>query len=616
MLQLKKCLYVFVLFSFINLSTATAQNTGQIDVITKNVRANDIVYDQHRDVIYATVKALAGPPNGNSIVVLDPATLNIIDQIFVGGGPSKLAISNDGSRVYVGLNGANSFRYYEPGTGTLGPLYPVRGSGFNNAPGDPAVVEDMVVSPTDPKVVIVSSDQVGSSAAGNIEIFDDTGKIGGVDAVHGPKSIAFVDDETLIGLDNDSSASTVSRYTLEGNELTLDREARNVVAGSATFIEASGGLIYFNSGQVMDPSSLTLLGSFQGGSGSVEASVEDGLVYFYDHFGLTVCDTTTFLRIDRSPPTGSAKTLDFAGENRLAFLRYNGEVGVMSGVQLTPPPLPIINLAGTVGDDELLFDLGNREYTLNGTRTSVPSLANKFRFNGLSGQDSIRFIGDQSDSELAVLRSNFFSVAGDNFSFSARNCNDVEFVSDSDDDIAIFFDSVDQDDVVVTPGRIVLRNNMSKLAATSVARGFVYSQGGDDNITFRGGLEKEILVANAEQRRISLRNHSFSVTSRGFLNAQVNAGIGFDTGWVVGSSGDDYYYALGNYGYLFNDAGIAYGFKEIESMNVRSESGNDVGVLQQTADSTVRGNSVWKSMTGPGFSHSLSNFHRVVVREE
>ena len=617
--QLKQCLYVLVLFSLISTSSATAQ----VSVVFKNWsgRAKDIVYDRHRDVIYASVVSTTGSPNADSILVLDPDTLNILDRIFVGSEPNKLAISNDSSRVYVAIDGETSFRYYEPETGQLGPLQPVRGITFNSAPGGPAVVEDMVVSPTDPKVVIVSSDTLGSSASGNIEIFNDTGRIGGLAKAYEPNSIVFVDQDTLIGLENSNTGFEATRFKFDNMELSLEQEAGNVIGGLDTTIEASGGLIFTTNGFVMDPTNLTRLGTFEE-SGAVEASVADGLVYFADRFGLKVYDATTFLRVDTHPiehptePLSGAVTLDFAGKDRLAYVRYDGAVGVISGVQLTPPPRPEIHLGGTVGDDQLVFDLANREYTLNGITTSVPVEFGKFRFNGFGGQDTVRYLGDGNDSELAVLRSDFFSVAAENFFFSARNCNDVEFVSESDDDIAIFFDSVDEDDVIVTPGKIVMRNNLAKLVATSVARGFVYSQGGDDNIRFQGGRLTERLAASLRNRRIAFSNQNFYVNSRGFLKAQVNAGISNDdSGSVLDSAGDDFYYAVGDFGYFFNDEGVEYSFKEVENLNIRSTTGNDIGALQQTADSSVRGNSVWSLMSGPGFNHNLFNFGRVDVRE-
>lgn len=612
---LKQCLYAFVIFFLVDSSDVNAQ----INVVTRNWRANDLIYDRHRDVIYATVGSSVGAPNGNSMLVLAPDTLNILDRIFVGSEPNKLAISNDGSRVYVAIDGATSFRYYEPSTGQLGPMRQVRGNSYHDHLGDPAVVEDMVVSPTDPKVVIVSADELGSSASGKIEIYNDTGRVGGVSAAYTAESLAFVDANTLVGLNNSDTGFESTRFKLDDTELTVEQEARGVIGGFRTTIEESGGLIFSSNGGMMDPTNLTRLGTFRDGSGAMEASQEDGLIYYFDYFGLRVFDTTTFLEVDYhliSPPRG-AITLISAGENRLAYLRPDRTVGVITGVQLTPPPLPEINIRGTIGDDHLVFDLTNRNFTLNGVTTSVPFDINTFRFNGFGGQDSVRYIGNPSDSELAVLRSNFFSVAAENFSFSARNCSDVVFASDSDDDFAIFFDSVDQDNVLVTPGRVALVNNLARLVATSISRAYVYSQGGDDTVRFRGNAEAVRLAANLKQRRISFSGQDFFVNTRGFFNAQVNAGIGNnDSGSIIDSNGDDFYYATGNFGYLFNDDGIAYSFREIENLNIRSTSGNDIGALQQTTDSNVRGNTVWSSLYGPGFNHNLFNFGRVDVREE
>src|SRR6202012_3906449 len=52
----------------------------------------------------------AGPPYGDSIVSVDPATGVLGKPIYVGSEPDKLAISSDGTTLWVGLDGASAIR--------------------------------------------------------------------------------------------------------------------------------------------------------------------------------------------------------------------------------------------------------------------------------------------------------------------------------------------------------------------------------------------------------------------------------------------------------------------------------------------------------------------------
>src|SRR5688572_30652369 len=70
---------------------------------------NDLVYDPHSGRLYASIPGSAGA-DGNSVVPIDPATGAVGTPIPVGSEPGKLALSDDGRYLYVGLNGENAVR--------------------------------------------------------------------------------------------------------------------------------------------------------------------------------------------------------------------------------------------------------------------------------------------------------------------------------------------------------------------------------------------------------------------------------------------------------------------------------------------------------------------------
>lgn len=319
-------------------------------VLEINFDANDAVYDSTRNVIYASIASSAGFPNGNSILTIDPLTLEIIDQTNAGSEPNQLAISLDNSRVYVGIDGSRAFRSFTPETGVFGPLVPLY-SWF----GDPSVAEDFAVSPGDPTVVVVSIDQVGSSADGDLEVFDDSGSIGVADTTFpDANTIAFSSNNKLMSYNNSSTGYDLTRWDFDGANLFIEDNINGLISGFSVEIEAEGGLIYSTNGAVVDPNTLTLLGTYAA-SGPVEAFASNGVTFFLDDGMLHVFDNATFLpcnTIDLSPSGINATELFHAGGDRLGYVTSNGAVGVIKGVALqescfTTSPVPDVKVNGS-----------------------------------------------------------------------------------------------------------------------------------------------------------------------------------------------------------------------------------------------------------------------------
>ncbi len=71
-------------------------------------------------LLYVSVPSSAGAPYGNSVVSVDPATGSLGTPIPVGSEPNKLAISSDGTTLWVGLDGASAVRMVNLTTGVAG----------------------------------------------------------------------------------------------------------------------------------------------------------------------------------------------------------------------------------------------------------------------------------------------------------------------------------------------------------------------------------------------------------------------------------------------------------------------------------------------------------------
>jgi hypothetical protein len=132
------------------------------------LRADDIVFDPLRGLIYASVTSI-DPTHPNTIAVLEPGSDQVLDAIPVGSEPGPLAIADGAGYLYVGLQGAPVVQRIDLTSRAVdltlqlgedpffGPYYP----------------EDLVTLPGLPGSVIVSRYRMGVSPRhGGVAIFD------------------------------------------------------------------------------------------------------------------------------------------------------------------------------------------------------------------------------------------------------------------------------------------------------------------------------------------------------------------------------------------------------------------------------------------------------------
>jgi hypothetical protein len=114
---------------------------------------NCLVFNPHDGLLYASVPGSAVGSLGNSIVAVDPITGNIMRQIAVGSQPNKIAISDDGTQLFVGLDGAGAVRQVNLSTGQPGQQFSLGGGpGVYNPPYTAAA---LAVLPGEPNSVAV-----------------------------------------------------------------------------------------------------------------------------------------------------------------------------------------------------------------------------------------------------------------------------------------------------------------------------------------------------------------------------------------------------------------------------------------------------------------------------
>jgi hypothetical protein len=93
---------------------------------------NDLIYDSHNGLLYASVPSNGGPSLGNSIVSIDPYTGNIGTPIFVGSEPGKMSLSADGTTIWVAFRGTPSARKVDLTSGIATSVQPYFPGGWGS----------------------------------------------------------------------------------------------------------------------------------------------------------------------------------------------------------------------------------------------------------------------------------------------------------------------------------------------------------------------------------------------------------------------------------------------------------------------------------------------------
>ena len=263
-------------------------------VKTLNIPANDLVWDSKAQLIYASLPSSYGT-NGNSIAVINPLSGKITAYHFVGSEPTQLALSADSSYLYVGLNGNGSVqRMILPSF-----AMDINVSLGTNVFGELNTASALQVSPADPHTFAVG---VGSvNFGGPLEFFTDTTLL--PNAITNPtvNSIQFANSSTLYGYGN----NTLIEVAVNSSGGTLTTQWNDALTGNGAIVY-DAGLIYDNSGQVFNPATGELVGSYDVNGGCCGPSNDllpesankstfvVGITPFFSSFGITSYNLSQF----------------------------------------------------------------------------------------------------------------------------------------------------------------------------------------------------------------------------------------------------------------------------------------------------------------------------------
>lgn len=313
-----------------------------------NLTTNDLVYSASAGRIYASVPSSAGG-SGNSLKAIDPATGLVTSSTFVGSEPNKLAISDDGHSLYVSLDGSFSIRRFDTLTNTPGLQFPLGVDFIFGRYG----VGDMAVAPGNPSALAVARiyPSVSPPEAG-VAVFDNGLRRSNTGPGHtiGADFLAF-----------SASASKLYGTGQFGGLQTMTLDASGVTVSSTTSlasggrIKFSGGKIFSSTGQVVDPDSSTLLGTFFNATSlAFVPDVAAGRAYYVSpgpgfSATLKVFDINTFVQIGSlqiDGVSGTPTSMLRWGANGLAFRTDSKQLFIIQtslipSAEPIPTPTPI-----------------------------------------------------------------------------------------------------------------------------------------------------------------------------------------------------------------------------------------------------------------------------------
>ena len=330
--------------------TVLPSNLGSTSILPVNLASLNIAWEPKSAQLIATVWSM-DTQNPDTVAMIDPTTGAITRAAPVGSDPKAIAISDDGTYVYAGFeqlasvarlslpNLDSPFRWDLPSDKGFGPL---SANDIEVAPGEPgAVAVDFATSYT-------------PAALDGLTVYDN--------GVARPVSPGGFEGEDWLqwGADSstlyaaDLSGGKLTQFSVDSSGLTsigfFDGQINGFVpTQTGMHFDAKTGLMYFESGNVYDPNTGRLAGTYgELGLIAVDSALDRVFILSQNSNGNYAIDSFDQLKFSKvgtlSLPqlVGQPAGLVRWGANGLAFVTLNVTVG-KSTTDLPPGMLYVIN---------------------------------------------------------------------------------------------------------------------------------------------------------------------------------------------------------------------------------------------------------------------------------
>jgi hypothetical protein len=330
-----------------SVSYTQEQSHDDIRVVPNSLGTNDLIRTLPfvaSDVVFNSLDGklyISSPSNaasiGNTVSRIDPLSGQILNSMFVGSEPNRLALSSDGLTMYVGLDGASAIRKIDVASQTAGIEFAL---GADSQAGYFAS-RDILVSPQNSNILAVTRYTSPSNFA-PIAIFENGVPL----SLTGP-AVTYITSGLATTIFGSSEFPGLSTMTVNNSGVTGSTINTPFPLGRIQFVN---GRIYTARGQVLDPATGNVLGTFAGTSlsNAFVVDVATGRALYAGFDGrIRAFDLNTFVLLGEVTLTGvngSPVAMVRYGTNGLALLTTDNRVYLIQTSLLpTPDPLPTPN---------------------------------------------------------------------------------------------------------------------------------------------------------------------------------------------------------------------------------------------------------------------------------
>ncbi len=221
-----------------------------------NIMLNHMVYEPHSGLLYASVSQNSSQ-YPDSVVAIDPAASKVVKNIVIGGTPNQIAVSDDGTLLYVGLDGSKEVAQLSLPSGTVNFT---SGLGNDRTWGNPMIANSLIVMPGKPHTWVVSKCGTGYAPCGEaIAVFNDSTELPNsyIKSQLAPDSMTFVgsDSQKLFASSLNFSPPIFYQFAINDSGISLTSELvdySNASIGGGK-LASDGTYIYVSNGQIIDP---------------------------------------------------------------------------------------------------------------------------------------------------------------------------------------------------------------------------------------------------------------------------------------------------------------------------------------------------------------------------
>ena len=230
-----------------------------------------VLYDSANGKVYASIPGTAAA-HPNTVAQINASTGVVESYIPVGSQPNVLALSSDGSYLYVGIDDASGVARIALSSNTVDQYFFLPTS--PQSPQNHYHAGSIVPLPGLPQSVAVTLDYYNYTGNDGVAIFDNgvqrPNRLGGAGS-YSPGAFNFaalIGSTTASRLYGYDGFSAFAQLTVDANGVTLGQTSTLAAGAGGGYnsgrikFDPGSGLAYTTGGQVIDPVALTVTGSF------------------------------------------------------------------------------------------------------------------------------------------------------------------------------------------------------------------------------------------------------------------------------------------------------------------------------------------------------------------